>query len=126
MLKLSKDTAPVEDYGPVKVQTAEGDGYTANFVTFEQSIDHRPLLKGLPDDSCQTPHWGYVFKGRVKFVLGDKEAVFEAGDAFYVPAGHIPIENEPGTEYVQFSPTKELEETSAVIMQNMQQLQQQT
>ena len=59
----------------------------------------------------------------MKFLLGDEEAVFEAGDAFYVPPGHIPIENDPGTEYVQFSPTKELEETSAVIMQNMQQMQ---
>src|SRR5205814_1940573 len=24
-----------------------------------------PLLKGLPDDSCQCPHWGYVFAGQL-------------------------------------------------------------
>jgi hypothetical protein len=123
MLKLSRENAPVEDFGPVKVQTAEEDGYTANFVTFVEEFDQRPLLKGLPDDSCQCPHWGYVLKGRVTFQVGDEEAVFEAGDAFYVEPGHIP-RHEAGTEYVQFSPSKELEETSAVIMQNMQQMQQ--
>ena len=49
--------------------------------------------------------------------------MFEAGDAFYVPAGHVPV-HEAGTGYVQFSPAHELEQTSAVIMENMQQLQQ--
>ena len=122
MLKLSKD-APVEDHGIVQVQTAEGDGYTANVVTFAEKVDHRPLFKGLPDDSCQCPHWGYVLEGRLTFQFPDEEAVFEAGDAFYVPAGHVPV-HEAGTRYVQFSPTHELEQTSAVIMENMQQLQQ--
>ena len=122
MLTLSKD-APVEDHGVVQVQTAEGDGYTANVVTFAEKVDHRPLFKGLPDDSCPCPHWGYVLEGRLTFQFPDEEAVFEAGDAFYVPAGHVPV-HEAGTRYVQFSPSHELEQTSAVIMENMQQLQQ--
>ena len=79
MLKLSKD-APVEDHGVVQVQTAEGDGYTANVVTFAEKVDHRPLFKGLPDDSCQCPHWGYVVKGKLTFPFADREEVFEAGD----------------------------------------------
>jgi ribosomal protein L16 Arg81 hydroxylase len=49
--------------------------------------------------------------------------VFEPGDAFYLPPGHIGVQNEPGSEYVQFSPTKELKETSEVIMKNMQEMQ---
>ena len=36
----------------------ELDGYTVNFVSFRQDIDATPLLKGLPDDQCQCPHWG--------------------------------------------------------------------
>ena len=92
-------------------------------MTFAEKVDHRPLFKGLPDDSCQCPHWGYVLEGTLTFQFPDEEAVFEAGDAFYVPAGHIPV-HEAGTRYVQFSPSHELEQTSAVIMENMQQLQQ--
>ena len=75
---------------------AELDGYTVNFVSFHQDIDATPLLKGLPDDRCQCPHWGYVLKGRVTFRFPDATTeVFEAGDAFYLPAGHIPSV-EPG------------------------------
>ena len=38
-----------------------------NFVTFREDIDHTPLLRGLPDDRCQCPHWGYVINGRLTF-----------------------------------------------------------
>ena len=37
----------------------------------------------------------------------DGEHVVEAGDAFYLPPGHIP-KVEAGTEFVQFSPTEQL------------------
>jgi hypothetical protein len=32
--------------------------------------------------------------------------VFEVGDAFYTPPGHIPVKNEPGTEILWFSPKR--------------------
>ena len=73
------------------------EGYRINFTTFHQDIDGTPLLKGLPDDRCQCPHWGYVIKGRVTFRFADRDEVFEAGDAFYTPPGHIPVKHEPGT-----------------------------
>jgi len=37
-----------------------------------------------------------------------RDEVFEAGDAFYTPPGHVPVQNEPGTEFVSFSPSEEL------------------
>ena len=49
--------------------------------------------------------------------------VFEAGDAFYLPPGHIPVGNEPGSETVQFSPTKELRKTQEVMRRNAQAMQ---
>jgi hypothetical protein len=49
------------------------------------------VLKGFPDDRCQCPHWGYVFKGKLTWRFADQEEVFEAGDAFYVPPGHTPV-----------------------------------
>ena len=95
-------------------------GYTVNFVTFRHDIDATLLLKGLPEDKCQCPHWGYVLKGRVSYRVGDGEEVFLAGDAFYLPPGHIPIGNEPGSEIMQFSPAEELRRVTDTIMKNMQ------
>jgi hypothetical protein len=119
--KVSKESATQGgDHGPVLEQSDQLDGYTASFVEFRQDLDQTPMLKGLPDDSCQCPHWGYVLKGRLRFRCGDREEVFEAGDAFYLPPGHIGVSNEPGSQYVQFSPSAELAEVSAVIMKNMQ------
>ena len=86
----------------------EVEGYTVNFTTFRQDIDATPLMKGLPDDRCQCPHWGYVIAGKVTFRFADREEIFEAGDAFYTPPGHIPVKHEPGTEILMFSPAEEL------------------
>jgi hypothetical protein len=123
MPKVSSENAPVEDHGIVVDRHGEVDGYTVNFVTFRQDLDHTPLMKGLPDDRCQCPHWGYVFKGKLTFRFEDHDEVFEAGDAFYVPPGHVPVQNEPDSEYLQFSPTKELNKTSEVLMKNVQAMQ---
>ena len=48
--------------------------------------------------------------------------MFEAGDAFYVPAGHVP-EAEAGSEFVQFSPKEELQATETAMMENMKKMQ---
>ncbi len=121
MPKVSQNSASQSvDHGPVMDRSEQLDGYTVNFVTFRQDIDATPLLKGLPDDQCQCPHWGYVIKGRLVYRFGDREEVFEAGDAFYVPPGHVPVQHEPGTEIVQFSPTEQLREVETVMARNMQ------
>jgi hypothetical protein len=121
MAKVSRTDERV-DHGPVLASETDVDGYTINFVTFKAEMDHAPLFKGLPGDSCQCPHWGYVIEGRLTFRYDDREEVYEPGDAFYAPAGHVPVADE-GTEYVQFSPAEELRETSEAIQRNMQQMQ---
>jgi hypothetical protein len=35
------------------------------------------------------------------------------------PPGHVPVTNEPGTEFVSFSPSEELRTAEAVMMKNM-------
>lgn len=120
MPKVSKESARAEDHGPVVDHSDELDGYTVNFVSFRQDLDATPLLKGLPDDQCQCPHWGYVIAGRVRYRRGEREEVFEAGDAFFLPPGHAPVGSDPGSEIVQFSPTHELREVQAVMDRNMQ------
>jgi hypothetical protein len=64
-----------------------------------------------------------VTKGRLTFRFADHDEVFEAGDAFYLPPGHIGVSNEPDSEYLQFSPNRELSEVSAVMMSNLQAMQ---
>jgi len=122
MPKISKDSVKATEHGPVTEWVGELDGYTASFITFHEDIDATPLMKGLPDDRCQCPHWGYVVKGRLTFRYADHEEVFSAGDAFYTEPGHVPVSHEPGSEVVLFSPAHELAETEAVMLKNLQAL----
>jgi hypothetical protein len=123
MPSVSRDRiAEVNDYEVVEERVEDVDGTTIQFLTFREDVDATPLLRGLPDDRCNCPHWGYVFKGRLTFDLGDRQEVYEAGDAFHLTHGHIP-RAEPGTEYLQFSPAEELRRTSEAIMRNMEALQ---
>ena len=124
MPKVSRDSAPQrQEAGPVVDLRDDLDGYTATFTSLLEDIDATPFMKGLPDDRCQCPHWGYVVAGKLTFRYADSEEVFEAGDAFYTPAGHVPVKHEPGTEIVLFSPADELRKTEAVMMKNMQVMQ---
>jgi hypothetical protein len=117
-----ESAAQVDDHGPVQDRHEDIDGMTVNFVTFREDSDGTPLLKGLPDDRCPCPHWGYVFSGRVTYRFADHDEVFEAGDAFSVPPGHIPIVA-AGSELLQFSPGDQLHAVSAQMLANMRQLQ---
>ena len=124
MPKVSKDsTTQGGNFGPVEDRSDELDGYSVNFTSFHQDVDATPLLKGLPDDRCQCPHWGYVINGKLTFRYAGREEAFEAGDAFYTPPGHVPVKHEPGTEIVMFSPAEELRKTEAVMMKNMEAMQ---
>jgi hypothetical protein len=124
MPKVSRDSATQGgDFGPVVDRSDELEGYTVSFTSFHEDVDATPLMKGLPDDRCQCPHWGYVVNGKLTFRYADREEIFEAGDAFYTPPGHVPVKHEPGTEIVFFSPTDELRKTETVMMKNMQVMQ---
>jgi hypothetical protein len=121
MPKASKATASES----MQVEGYEGHyenfdgGYTVAFETYTEDSDTAELFKGLPDDRCQCPHWGYVIKGMVAFKTADGMETFEAGDAYYVGPGHTPVIY-AGTDVVEFSPTKELQQTIEVVMKNMQ------
>ena len=112
MLKASKETASETIHGAGfegRYEAFEG-GYTVGFETFGEAVDMTPRLKGLPDDLCPSPHWGYVAKGKLIYRIGEREEAIERGEAFYVPAGHTLL-TEAGTEVVFFSPTREWRQT---------------
>ena len=120
MPRASQASAPIEaEYGVASERTAHLDGYTVSFVSFHADADHAPLLKGLKDDACQCPHWGYVLSGQltVRYTNGEEEQIM-SGDAFYMSPGHTPSAT-AGTEFVIISPSAEFEATEAAIAENM-------
>jgi quercetin dioxygenase-like cupin family protein len=118
MAKASKLTAShVEDMGVVEIRTEELGGYTVEFSTFREDADATPFFKGLPGDRCQSPHWGYVLRGKLTFRYEGRDEVYEAGDAYYAPPGHIPVVS-ADTEIVEFSPTEEYSRTQEVLARN--------
>jgi len=113
MPKISKESAPhVEDLGPATDLNGPVDDYTVNFVTIRQEHSLAELLRGLPGDSCPCPHWGYLFAGKITVTYANRVEVYQAGDAFLMSPGHVPAA-EAGTEFVQFSPTDQLNEVRA-------------
>ena len=119
MPKISKNSSKAQDFGAVEVHEHELGEYTVNLLSFRETQDMAPMFTGLPDGMCQCPHWGYVLEGRQVWRFADHEEVFEAGDAFYVGPGHVPV-FEAGTEMVQFSPTDQLKATNEAIEKYMQ------
>ncbi len=123
MPRASQATAPIQaDYGIASERTAHLDGYTVNFVSIRADNDLAPMLKGLPDDACQCPHWGYVLSGQltVRYTTGDEEQI-TAGDAFYMSPGHAPSAT-AGTEFVIISPKDQLEQTEAAMRANLERM----
>jgi hypothetical protein len=92
--------------GDLEIRVLDQDGISVGFVTMPAGADLRPATKGLPDDLCPCPHWGYMLKGRVRMHTPEGHTDFAAGEAFYWAPGHAPEALED-SEYVDFSPTQE-------------------
>ena len=123
MPKVSRESATnVADMGAAEDRGEELGGYAVTFVRIRQDADLAPMLKGLPDDRCQCPHWGYVFSGTLTWRYADHEEVCGAGDAYYAPPGHTPSAT-AGSEFLMFSPAEELRAVEAAINKNMQAMQ---
>ncbi len=109
MKAITREQAPVAVEGDgVELRAAAiGGGMSTAFVQLPKGADLRPATKGLPDDLCQCPHWGYVLKGSIRMhTPADQHQDFAAGEAFYWGPGHAPEALED-SEYVDFSPTEE-------------------
>lgn len=120
MPKVSRNTASEQmavDGLEVHLEHLDG-GYTVCFESHTADADLAGLFRGLPEDRCQFPRWGYVVRGKVGFRFADHDETYEAGDAYYVPAGHTPI-HFAGAEIVEFSPTAPLGEAIGVVVGNL-------
>jgi hypothetical protein len=101
-----------------QIRQTEWGGMAVETGTLKGRLDPGAFFRGLPDDRCQCPHWGYVLKGTLRYKYADHEEAYQAGEAYYASPGHTPV-LEPGLEYVEFSPAKELAETMKVVERNM-------
>jgi hypothetical protein len=116
---------------PVALEVPEGTlhviecgGMAIELGSWREEIDASPYFKGLRDDRCQCPHWGYVLQGQLRYKFADHEEVYNAGDAYYAAPGHTPVLG-ANTEYVEFSPAEPYHQTAEVIERNMAALQEQ-
>lgn len=123
-MKASRETLPVafEDGEASSRQVEWGDMNVA-FEAYPAGMDATDLFKGLPDDRCQCPHWGYLIKGRIRVKYTDREEVINAGDVYYMSPGHIPI-TEEDIEVVEFSPKGEYQKTMEVAVRNYEAMRQ--
>ena len=77
------------------------------YFSLSAGTDIAPLLKGLKDDLCQSPHWGYLIEGEVTITYKDgKLETVSGGDLFYWPPGHS-VKVGKDAEIILFSPQDE-------------------
>ena len=120
MPSASKDNAATKvTWDGVDIDRADLEGgYAVCFERHTADTDLASLFRGLPEDRAQLPRWGYVIEGRIGFRFADREETYDAGEAYYVGAGHTPV-HYAGTEIVEFSPTAILNETIPVVLRNL-------
>jgi hypothetical protein len=112
---IAKEDIPVRINVPGAVarqKTNFGDatGYGSiggEYFSLGAGTDISPLLKGLEGDLCQSPHWGYLLKGKltITYADGTREEI-KSGDLFYWPPGHTVRVGEDA-EVIMFSPQDE-------------------
>lgn len=114
-MRISKHDIPVKIEAPgalARQQTGFGDAagygrFGAEHFAVAAGTDLEDLLKGLEDDLCQSPHWGYLIDGRVTARYADgSEETSTTGDLFYWPPGHT-VRADEDSELVLFSPEAE-------------------
>jgi hypothetical protein len=115
IMRISKQDVPVRIDVPGAVARqlpnfGDASGYgsiSGEYFSLGAGTDIAPLLQGLKDDLCQSPHWGYLLQGDlvVTFADGTNENVL-AGDLFYWPPGHT-VRVTEDAELILFSPERE-------------------
>jgi hypothetical protein len=107
---VRQDVPVVIEGDGVEVRVQEiGGGMSASFIRLPKGTDLGPALKGLADDRCQCPHWGYLLSGRLQMRTADGDKTYVGGQAFYWAPGHVPVALED-CDYVDFSPTAEFDQ----------------
>jgi hypothetical protein len=122
-MRISKEQIPakIDVPGAVARQIGRfGDAtgpatMAGEWFSLAAGTDIQPLLKGLEEDACQAPHWGYVLSGElvVTFTNGTTETC-RGSDLFHWPPGHS-VRVVKDAEVILFSP----EQAHAKVLDHM-------
>ena len=114
-MRIAKQDIPVRINVPgavarQKTNFGSATGYgtiSGEYFSLGAGTDIAPLLQGLENDLCQSPHWGYVLQGEltVTYADGTSEEI-NSGDLFYWPPGHN-VRVDADAEIIMFSPQSE-------------------
>ncbi len=120
-MHASKDQLPAERLGDYEGRMTQFGDYYVNFESIPAGMGGPELFKGLPDDACQSEHWGYLFKGKIRFSYTDgSEDIISAGEAYYARPGHV-FEALEDSETVEFSsPKEQFERLLEVVGKNLE------
>ena len=82
-------------------------------TTVHSALDCTEQYKfgGLPGGVCPCPHYGYIFEGRLRAQYPGSDwpdEVIEAGEAYFIPSGHVLIYEEP-SRILELNPASALQ-----------------
>jgi hypothetical protein len=117
--KRPEDLNSTEDRWPIMAAAARSNGrkpygsetwgdLEVALTMIDTPIDCTEMYQvgGLPGGVCPCPHYGYVFEGVIRATYPNTEMPDEvviAGEAYFIPAGHVLIYEEP-TKTLEFHP----------------------
>ena len=114
-MRIAKEEIPTKIDAPgatARQKTEFGDAsglgkIAGEYFSIAAGTDLGPLLEGLEEDLCQSPHWGYLIEGEVTVTYrDDSEETVQQGDLFYWPPGHS-VRVGKDAEIVMFSSQEE-------------------
>jgi hypothetical protein len=114
-MHAAKALLPLETIGErYEARLAEWGEYTAYLERMAAGTDYSRFY-----DRCDCPHFGYVFKGQLRFVYeGGREEIVSAGEMYDISPGHA-FQALEDTETVEFSPTAEYRAHMDKVATNM-------
>jgi hypothetical protein len=107
------DNLPIEvAQGELETRYIELGDMAVRHLKVPAGTDFTPVLQGLPDDRCPSPHWGIVLEGSIHLQHADgSEESARAGDVFHWPAGHTGRTDE-GVVFIEVGPVAPMRQFS--------------
>lgn len=89
-MATSINDLPIEiSQGELETRYLEMGEMAIRHVRVPAGTDFTPVLQGLPNDRCPSPHWGIVLEGSIHLQHADgSEETAKAGEVYHWPAGH--------------------------------------
>lgn len=104
---------PIEiAHGELETRYVEMGDMAIRHAKVPAGTDLTPVLQGLPDDRCPSPHWGIVLEGSIHVQHADgSEETAQADEVYHWPAGHTGRTDE-GVVFVEIGPVEPMRQFS--------------